>query len=164
MLKKYKTNNKIDTVFVLMVFCIFAVSVFLVLILSASTYSNINDIASEGQNERIVLSYIRTKIRQNDRADAITITDFHGQAALSMHEDINGRNFYTLIYYYNGGVYELFYESGLEFLPQDGIRIIGIDYLSFEIIEEGLLRVNTNYGSTLILPRSSAISQREVLD
>jgi len=156
-------NNKIDTAFVLMVFCVFAISVFMVLVLSASTYSNMNDLSAEGQNERIALSYIRTKIRNADTAGAISIEDFYGIPSLAISESLGGRQFVTRIYFYNGWLYEIFHERGIYFQPEDGIRLLELAALSFELIEYGMIQVTTNHGSTIVMPRSTAISGGEVL-
>ena len=154
-------RGKVDTVFVLMIFCVFALSVLLVLMLSGSTYRNMTDIAREGQNERIALSYIRTKIRNADSAGSVSLSDFHGTAALSLKEVFGGTTFVTLIYLYDGWIHELFHEKGNEFMPADGVPIIRVASLDFEENENGLLRVTTDFGSLLIFPRSAAETEGE---
>ena len=149
------SNNKIDGVFVLMIFCIFAVSVFLVLMLSGSTYANMTDISAEGQNERIALSYIRTKIRKSDTANAVYISDFNGMPSINLSENIGEREFVTRIYFYDGWLRELFHETGFDFELIDGVPLIKVNNISFEEVENGLIRITTDYASTLILPRSS---------
>jgi len=149
-----KNKNRIDTVFVLTIFCIFATSVLLVIMLSGSTYANMTDISHSGQNERILLSYIRTKIRSTDNANAISVGYFHGNSALFLEENLNGREFVTAIYLHDGVVRELFHERGSEFLPEDGVTIIRTDSLIFEEAEGGLIRVCTDIGEFLIFPRS----------
>ena len=150
-----RNNNRVDTVIVLLIFCVFAMSVFLVLILGASIYSNMAEKAFEGQNERIALSFVRTRVRNADSADSISVGDFQGFPALSFEEDLGGRIFVTYIYLYNGWVHELFHERGHYFSPGDGDRMIQADSLSFEKIDGGMIRVSTDYGSLLIFPRSS---------
>jgi len=148
------SHNKVDTVFVLMIFCVFAVSVFLVLMLSGSTYRNIADISSEGRDDRIAMSYIRTKVRNADSAGSIYVSEFHGLSALSLEEYFGGNTFVTHIYAYDGWIFELFHVAGVEFTPEDGVPIIRADYLSFEEIAGGLIRVSTDSGSLFIYPRS----------
>ena len=149
--------SKIDSVFALMVFCIFAVSVFLVLILSASAYVSTSDIANDGRNERIVLSYVRTKIRTTDTAGAIFLGDFGGVDALHLTERFGDREFVTRIYYYDGWIRELFHEIGFDFEPADGIPLFQVSTpgLLFEQLDNGLLRVSTAYDAMLIFPRSA---------
>ena len=152
-------KSRIDTVFVLLLFCVFAVSVFLVLILSGSTYRNMIDISQDGQNERIVLSYIRTKARHIDEGGGITLGDFGGVTALLLQEDLGGVPFVTRIYWYNGWLHELFHEYGLDFTPDEGIPLLQAESLDFETMDNGLIRVTTGSSSILLYPRTSAITE-----
>ena len=156
-----KQRNRIDTVFVLMIFCGFAMSVFLVLMLSGSTYMNMMDISREGQNERIVLSYIRTRIRSTDSAGSVAVSSFDGLPALSLVEVFGERVFVTKIYLYNGWVHELFHEQGRIFAPSDGVPIIRSGSLYFEEAGSGLIRISTDHGDLLMYTRST--SSAEVL-
>jgi len=147
-------QSKVDAVFVLMIFSIFATSVFLVIMLSGSTYSNMNEVTSVGQNERIALSYVRTKIRNADTAFSINVTDFHGISALLIEERFGEFKFFTYIYLYDGFVNEIFFEEGLNFMPSDGVPIIRAGELNFSQVASNLIRVETDEGSLLISPRS----------
>ena len=147
-------KNKTDSVFVLTVFCFFTVSVFLVIMFAASTYTRITDISRNGQNERIILSYIRTKIRSADSAGAISVGEFHGLSALFIEEFLDEREFITVIYNYNGMVYELFCEKDSGLLPEDGISIIAVGTLGFEQSNAGLIRAFTENEGFYIYPRS----------
>lgn len=146
--------NRQRPIFVLIIFCGFAVSVFLVLLLSGSTYLNMVDMSRSGRDERIVLSYIRARIRTNDSADAITIGTFEGLSALILEENLYGRVFVTKIYLYDGWVRELFHEYGQEFAPSDGVPIIRVGSLSFVDKGSGMMQVSTDYASLLIYQRS----------
>jgi hypothetical protein len=146
--------KKIDTVFVLAVFSIFAASVLLVIVLSGNAYANITEISDDGQSERILISYIRTKIRATDNANAIFVGTFHGNSALFLEENLNGREFVTAIYLHDGVVRELFHERGGDFLPEDGVAIIHTATLFFEQADHGLIRVITDIGDAYFFPRS----------
>jgi len=154
--KPRSNQNKVDTVFVLMIFVVFAVSVLLVLMLSGSTYQNMIEISSEGQNERIALSYIRTKVRNADSAGSVYVSKFNDLTALSLVETFGGTTFVTYIYLYDGWIHELFHERGQDFLPQHGVPVIRADSLSFETVDGGLISVVTDFGSLLIFPRSAS--------
>ncbi|MCL2168458.1 MAG: DUF4860 domain-containing protein [Defluviitaleaceae bacterium] len=152
---KKNATSRMGTPFVLMTFCIFAMSVFLVLILSGSAYRNMVDISSYGLNERVALSYIRTKIRQSDRAGAVEIADFGGVFALTLHESIGHEHFVTRIYFYDGWVKELFSEAHIEFSPRDGIGLVQVEALSFHAHANGMIEVIAGHHGTLrLFPRS----------
>ena len=148
---KDNSNNRVDTVFVLMIFCVFAVSVFLVIILGGSTYRNMNDISQHGQSERIVLSYIRTKMRN---IDDVSVGSFDGNSKLELIEVFGTRTFVTAIYLYDGWVRELFRDVDNAFDPTHGVPIIQVEWLDFEQMDNGLIFVFTDYGNMTIFPRT----------
>jgi len=149
------SSLKIDTVFALMIFCVFAISVFLVLILSGSTYRNMVDTAAYGQNERIALSYIRTKVRQADVSGAVSVTDFRGANALTITQHDFG--LVTRIFYYDGWLRELFAEVGFDdhFYPVDGTPLLRVDSFYFAELDGGLLYVGTDHGSITLFLRTA---------
>ena len=161
MRRESSSARSVETVFVLMIFCAFALSVFLVLMLSGSTYQNMNEIAREGQNERIVLSYVRTKIRTLDSAGSVSVGNVGEASALLLREELYGRSFVTAIYFYDGWVRELFAEDGKDFLPQSGVPVIRADSLRFEVVGDGLIRASTDLKTLLISPRSTTTIERE---
>ena len=153
---KTTRSSRIDTVFVLIIFCVFAISVLMVLMLGADIYKNMTDISREGYDERTGLSYIWTKVKNNDEAGRIHLSDFHGVSALCFDEEFDSSTYRTMIYYYDGWVYELFYDISLDFLPSDGAQIIEISDLKFEELQYGLIRVSSGASSLLVSPRGSS--------
>jgi len=154
-MNKVTKSRSIDTIFVLIVFSIFAFSVLMVLMLGASVYRNINDISRDGQDERMVLSYVRTKIKNNDIAGSVHVDDFGGVPALFIDERIGDTDFVTVIYNYNGWLYELFSETSLEFSPGNGVRIARIENMRFNEADHGLIKVSAGDLSILLSPRGS---------
>ena len=152
MIKKTR-GQRIDTVFALLIFCVFAVSVLMVLMLSAGTYKNITEITRDGYDERTALSYIRTKAKSYDTAGGISIGSFNGIPALCFDEEIDSTIYRAMIYYYDGWVYELFSEAGLDFEHEDGVKIIKVPNLAFEEIGNRLIKVGSGAGELLIYPR-----------
>jgi len=153
-MNKITRGRNIDTIFVLIVFSIFAVSVLIVLMLGASIYQNINTISREGEAEQTALSYIWTKTKNFDNAGSIDIGEFNGAPALIINENLGGTDYRTVIYHYDGWLYELFSDAALEFSPADGTRIITIDDLTFEKAGNGLLRMSAGKFDLHISPRS----------
>ena len=152
-------KRKIDTLFVLIIFSVFALSVLMVLMLGARIYSNMTDMASEGEGERTVLSYIWTKVKNGDRAGSAYVGKFNGLDALYFDSEYEDEyevvQYRTAIYQYDGWVYELFSETGLDFAPEDGVRVMRIDDdLSFENYEHGMIRVTAGTRTLLLSLRS----------
>ena len=149
-------GQRIDTIFVLIIFCIFAISVLMVLMFGASIYQNMTEISREDQDERTVLSYIRTKVRTSDETGKVYVGEFNGLPALRYDEDLGGVQYQTVIYHYDGWVYELFSEADLDFYPEDGTRIMELDDLRFEALDFGLIKISAGTKGLLLLPRSTA--------
>jgi len=157
-MKKVIRGRSVDTIFVLIIFSVFAFSVLLVLMLGASVYRNINDISREGEHEHTALSYIWTKSKNFDNAESIHVGDFSGASALFIDEVLGGTDFRTAIYYYDGWLYELFSEADLDFSPVDGVRIVQVDGLSFNDLGEGLIEVIAGEKNLILSPRSGSKS------
>ena len=138
---KLKRAQRIDTVFVLFIFSVFAVSILIVLMLGASIYHNITEMSEEGADERLALSYIWTKTKKSNDAGALKIDDFYGENALIIDEVIGDRHFQTIIYYEDGWLLELFAEKGFGLARSDGSRILRVESLKFEAIEYGLIKI-----------------------
>jgi len=150
-------EQKIDTIFVLIIFCVFAVSVLMVLMLGASVYRNMTEITSDGSDERTTLAYIWSKVKNSDDAQSIETGEFQGLSALYIYEEYDSVKYHTIVYYYNGWVYELFSEAELEFYPEDGIKIIKVDGLTFEDFQHGLIKVTAGRSSLLVSPRGTVV-------
>ena len=153
---KASGERKIDTVFVLIIFCIFALSVLMVLMLGATIYKNMTEITRDGQDERLLMSYIWTKVKNTDEAGNVYIGEHSGLAALCLDEEHGGTLYRTVVYHYDGWVYELFCEVGLEFSPESGTKMIKIDDMEFSEREHGLIQITAGSKSLLIYPRSDS--------
>jgi len=153
-MNKATRGRSVDTIFVLIVFSIFAFSVLMVLMLGASVYRNINDISYEGQYEHTALSYIWTKTKNFDDAGSIHVGDFNGVSALFIDEKIDDIDYRTAIYNVDGWLFELFSETALEFSPEDGVRVVQIDGLSFNALSNGLIEVSVSGKNLILSPRS----------
>jgi len=157
-MNKVIRGRSIDTIFVLIVFSIFAFSVLMVLMLGASIYRNINDIAREGQNEHTALSYVWTKTKNFDDAGSIHVGDFNGVPALFIDESIGDVAYRTAVYHYDGWLMELFSEADLEFSPTDGVRVVTIDDMSFDAADNGLIKVTAGGKVLFLSPRGGFIN------
>jgi hypothetical protein len=116
------------TTAVLTVFCVFAMSMLTVLMLGAGVYRNIVESAREGYEERVCLSYIWSKAKNNSH---FYIGEFHGQPAMRFDDVYGGTLYRTVIYSHDGWLRELFFEDGLEFNLGDGEPVARVDSLRF---------------------------------
>ena len=152
---KISRGHKTDTVLVLIIFSIFAVSVLLVLALSASIYRNMTELSQDGYDERTALSYVWTVAKNNDNAGSVSVGEFNGLSALIIEEQYGETSYSTTVYAYEGWLYVLFSETGLDFMPWDGVLAFPVDDMTFEQLEYGLIRVTSGTLSMLVSPRGT---------
>ena len=146
-------ERRIGTAFVLIVYCIFAVSVLFVLMLGADTYQKMTAVSRDWQNERTAISYIWSKVKNSDNAGGVFVGHFNEMPALFIEEVVNGVVYHNVVYHYDGWAYELFFEAGLDFAPKDGVALIRLDELSFEDLGHGLIYVRSGPWHVSISPR-----------
>ena len=150
-----KTVGKSSDAAVLIIFCVFIIAVFTTLILGVRTYQDIVEASRQGYDERVGLSYIWTKVKAGDEAGRVYTGEIHGLPAVFIDEEYDGTIHHTAIYHYDGWIYELFFETGYDYLPRDGIPIIKIKSLLPESLENGLIKISAGEESIIISPRSS---------
>jgi len=134
-------SYSIDVVIGLLLFCVFTASMLFVLISGAGAYQNISNAMEEQYSGRTCLSYLAAKVKHYDTMDNVTLTSFGGVEALALDEQSGGETYRTLIYYYDGHVYELFASRDSGLVPGDGFEIIAVDSLRFEQAQGGLIRI-----------------------
>jgi hypothetical protein len=129
----------------LLITLVFAAVMLFVLITGARFYQNIATVMEEQFKERTCLSYIVANVRHNDQAGSISIVDFNGVDALLMQDAVADQVVNTMIYYYDGYVYELYSLSNTKFELGDGFQLLQMDDLRFESLTPSLFRVECSY-------------------
>jgi len=151
---KTSQGQKIDTIFVLGIFCAFAAMVLMVLMLSGRMYKNMINLSDTGYNDHTSLSYTWSRVKNEDEIGKIYIDDFRGIQALCFDEEYNGVSYRTMIYIYDGRVHELFCQKELSFSPEQGTPVIEAEKFSLKELGNGIIEVTTDTGSLLVYPRS----------
>lgn len=141
MLKLHKRSHKIDTVFVAALFTVFAATAFLVVLISAKQYQNTADSMKYNYEIRTASSYLAEKVRQNDSAFHIAVSELEGIPALCLTSVENGVHYTTYIYCYDGALRELFVSEHSVFAPNAGQKIVPLLDFAPEAIDSGLLRI-----------------------
>ena len=136
-----RRNHSIDVVFVLVLFCTFAISVLMVLMVGASSYNDVTDSMTANYEDRTGVGYIAEKVRHYDADGGVDVGSFDGQNALILNENIDGEQYATYIYCYDGFIRELFTEAGNDLPPEAGEEIIQAEDFQAEKLTDGLIRV-----------------------
>lgn len=138
-MKNNQQVSKISRVGIAILFFVFALSGVLLVTIGLNVYKNIV-LANDGNFElRTSLSYVATKIRQNDTLGKTSIKEKDGVTVLVMGEEVEGEVFETLIYHYDGYLRELYKEKDAEYELNYGFEIMEVEDFAIEETEEGLL-------------------------
>jgi len=117
-----KNAHSINTVFVLLVFCLFAVSSLFLVLIGANVYRSIVDKMDANNEMRSSLSYVSNKVRSADSRD-VSVESLGGQETLVIASEFNSEKYNTYIYQYNGYLMELFTKADNDFKAGDGDKI-----------------------------------------
>ena len=153
-------RTSLDFIFILSLLCIFAFGALMAVILGSNTYKGIKEDMDSNFELRTPLSYIATKVRQNDQTDAIRVAQKEGTDALVLETQDGGEVCQTWIYEYEGSLYEVYIEKGTDFRLEDGLAMI--PSYGLELKREGELlqiSVKDHRGKTGSLSLSLRTSQ-----
>lgn len=137
-------RHGLDSVFVLLLFGVFACCLMLVLLTGARSYKSVADRGEVAYEQRICTQYIATKVRHNDYSGGVTVGPFSEEepelSTLFLHQTIEGEDYWVRIYCYDGTVRELFTEANQAMEPEDGQEVMAASALELTL-EEGLLTI-----------------------
>lgn len=139
-MKRKQQNHTIDILFVITLFCVFAVSVVMLTGTGAKVYQRIVNDMSENHNSRTACSYVFNKIHQADKNGAVSLGDYAGMNSVLMLEEIDNINYCTYLYCYDGNLCEIFARYDYPIEPQYGTVIMPIKDLTAENVTGSLYK------------------------
>ena len=156
-----KQGHMVDILFTLALFCVFAGSALLVVLIGANVYKTTIRDMGENFNTRTSLTYVSTKAAQNDMEGAVFLTDLEGTQALVLEKPIAGDTYQTWIYYHDGSLCEVFVKKGTEMTLSSGSPIVDVPMFRFEQVDLTTLRMTSvneagDEISMVLRPRCSA--------
>ncbi len=104
----------INILFVLSLFCVFAVTALLVVILGANVYKGISSNMQDHYGARVSVSYITEKVRQSDETGGVDLREMEEGPALVLIQAVGGYTYETWIYAEAGFLKEATVEAGQE--------------------------------------------------
>ena len=153
---RHENEHMTDILFTLALFCVFAASALLVILIGADVYQSLVSDMQDNYNSRTALSYVTEKIHQHDEAGSVDVCNIQGTAALVLYDEQNGSEYATYIYNADGKIKELYInteeipsvEAGRDIMDSDGFEIEKInDTLFYLKAEESDGNVNETYVS-----------------
>jgi hypothetical protein len=104
--------------------------------MSGTGYKNIIELTQKNADEQIALSFIWTKVKNGDELNKVYLTDFQDVPALCIEENLDGYDYFTMIYHYDGWIREMFYEKGYPLSLKDGSQIMKASSFQLEQIDQ----------------------------
>lgn len=160
-----RKHSMIDLFFTLTLFCVFAVSALIVVVIGANVYRSTVAGMSENYSTRTAVAYVTGKVRENDRAGSVQLGILpcdSSVSALSLTRYGEPQSICTYIYFYDGALRELAttdaYAVNLD--PSTGQVVAELENASFEQLENELFRftaVGANGPEELIFALHSSV-------
>ena len=143
--KRRSVQHGMQGVFVFVLLGLFAVMSTLMVLLGAQMYRNTVDHATANNEDRVLGAYVRSMVRAQDAAGAVSTEEMDGVKALALRESLEGEDYVTWLYCWEGQLYEQFTEAGGDFRPASGTAICPAE--AFEpSLEGGLLTIDMTDG------------------
>ena len=145
---KQKQRHIVDILFVLVLFCVFALSALMLVLIGSNVYRKTVRNMDDNYNTRTSLAYVTEKIHQFDETDAIEIGTLDSQNALILKTNTENQQYYTYIYMYNGYLKELFVSADSHLAPDAGQNILPIEDFQLKNINDKLYQFTIHVDST----------------
>lgn len=141
MLHLENSSRKIDTVFIVSLFVMFAITAILLILIGARQYRFTADSMNRNYEIRTASSYLTEKVHQSDTITGVSVVDFSIGPALALADRQNDQTYITYIYYYDGSLKELFIKEDAAFTPSAGQTIVQLHGFVPEVVHSGLIRI-----------------------
>ena len=136
---------------------LFAVLAVGLAVLSGGVYQAAARESDENYTRRTALSYLVNQVRRADAVGGVAVGRFGGSDALVLTEEVEGTEYVTLLYCYEGQLRELYAEADSGLGPGDGLPVLELDGLELEVsggrIACTVLPAGGEPGSVSVFPR-----------
>ena len=133
--------KRVDTIFVLLLFSLFAFTAFVLIIIGVTQYEQTAASMDHNYQVRTINSYLREKVRQNDINSDIKTFEMEGTNVLSISTKIDGKKYSNLIYCYDGFLCEQLISEDSVFSLATGQRLIELEGMKAEVNASGHIKV-----------------------
>ncbi len=137
-MNKQQENHIIDILFVIALFCIFALSAVFLITIGANIYGKTVSHMETNFNHRTSFAYVTEKIHQADKNGAVSAGEFDGLPALLITETVGDTRYITYLYEYNGFLKELMVREDTPLSPSAGQDILAVTDFSLKKVNDKL--------------------------
>ncbi len=135
-----KEKSIIDTIFVFMIFGILMLCALFVVLFGAKIYKKTAHDMDVNFNSRTALAYVTEKVHQHDKKNCVEVMINNGQPVLKLKQYVNGDEYCTYLYDYEGYLKELTAKGDIGLIKGAGINIIKLNEFRAEKISDSLYR------------------------
>ena len=136
-----RRSTKIDGVFVIALFTMFAITAFLLILIGAKQYQHTANTMDANYESRTISSYLTEKFRQNDTQGTISIVELDGTTAIALKTTTNEIVYTTYIYHYDNALREIVVNEKSVFSLASGQEIIQTKGFDAELVSDTLLKI-----------------------
>lgn len=157
MFKIDRETHRIDSIFIMLLFFLFALTAFVLIMIGVRQYKATANAMDYNYEIRTVTSYLREKTRQNSSNSSISIENINGTNALCLKSTIKDNVYNTYIYYYDGSLREMYIQDGTSFTLNLGRQIVTISGFDMVKTDDGLIivTISDSFGGTTDMYLSS---------
>lgn len=150
MFKIDRETHRIDSIFIMLLFFLFALTAFVLIMIGVRQYKSTANAMDYNYEIRTVTSYLREKTRQNSSNSSISIETIDGTNALCLKNTLNNTIYNTYIYYYDGSLREMYIQEGTPFTLNLGQQIVTISGFDMVKTDDGLIivTISDSFGGT----------------
>lgn len=140
MLKLHSSHTKLDTLFLVSLFVLFAFTAGIFVLLGAGQYRQTVRAMDHNYEVRTTTSYLSEKLHQHDSA-SVNVVEISGIPALAFPETVDDHSYITYIYCYQNALRELFIDADASCTPSMGQEIVSLKSFQPEIADNGLITI-----------------------
>ena len=129
-----KRKHSFDILFVLALFCVFAITILLTLSIGADIYRSISGRTNVIYEDRTPIGYIDGKLKNSDKTGSISLGKFGGVDTILIKNIYYETEYTTFLYYYDGYLREVILRDTEDFEPDLGFEVISAGDLSFDYV------------------------------
>lgn len=137
-----ENKHMVDVLFVIALFCVFAISALTLVIIGADVYKKTVSDMYINYDSRTSFAYITEKIRQNDSLGALSVATYGESEAICITENYNNVDYVTYLYQYEGSLCELNMRGDSKLDPSAGEAILPINSFHIEQVAPKLYCVH----------------------
>lgn len=134
-----------NVLFTMLLFLVFVLCALFTVLIGGRVYENINARSQDNFTGSVALQYVANKVRQADIEDAVRVRVIEDTPVLELESRLEGGNYVTWIYYYEGSICELFTDPSYGLGLADGLKVLECDGFTVSQSEDGgLIRMETD--------------------